>query len=71
MVRCQHTPGVVCQQDISSAIAALKSKRVVVAKPMLSHSAYPKTYAYSAQDSAGVGESDQFLNRYFGKDVLK
>eukprot|EP01036_Dinobryon_divergens_P024948 gene24947-33443_t len=45
IAKVQHTPGVVCVQDISDALS-LSSRRKLIAepRPMLSHSSYPKEF---------------------------
>jgi hypothetical protein len=71
IARVQHTPGVVCEQDISGAMSALKRTKAVSMRPMLSSNPYPKNYAYSPGEYKGQGETKDFLNRYNGKDDLK
>ena len=47
IAKVQHTPGVICQQDISDVLMkskTRKSKDVPIIKPMLQHSAYPKSF---------------------------
>jgi hypothetical protein len=45
IAKVQHTPGVVCVQDISDALS-LSSRRKLISepRPMLSHSLYPKEF---------------------------
>lgn len=45
IAKVQHTPGVVCVQDISDALS-LSSRRKSISEPlpMLSHSSYPKEF---------------------------
>ena len=48
---CQHTPGVVCMQDISDVMQLSKTKKQLgeggkKILPMLSHSSYMNEYAY-------------------------
>ena len=73
-VRVQHTPGVVCLQDISNIMTKRNnpnSRRAASSSyinTMLSHSSYPSSYAYSKGVSTygekGVGENELFINRY-------
>lgn len=47
IARVQHTPGVVCEQDISDLLVLSKTRKRPVPtenRQMLSHSAYPKEY---------------------------
>ena len=49
MAKCQHTPSVVCQQDVSDALRLTKKKSTYIGKSLndqLSHSSYPKELAY-------------------------
>ena len=46
IAKVQHTPGVICQQDISDVLMkskTRKSKDAPLIQPMLQHSAYPKS----------------------------
>jgi len=88
----QHTPGVVCLQDISNLMSKIRSSSSSstasssnnlnrkqtsqlsansYVNTLLSHSAYPSTYAYpkgimtyGEGEQGGIGESEQFLKRY-------
>lgn len=47
IAKCQHTPGVVCVQDISDILSKSKTRDVNQMKepaPMLTHSNYPKAF---------------------------
>ena len=49
MAKCQHTPSVICQQDVSDALRLTKKKSTYIGKDLndqLSHSSYPKELAY-------------------------
>ena len=49
IAKCQHTPGVICVQDISDVMSKSKTRDVNLMKelsPMLSHSSYPKALAF-------------------------
>ena len=41
---CQHTPGVVCMQDISEAMKLSRTGRTGIAQPLLSSSSYPAEF---------------------------
>ena len=66
--RVQHTPDVVCEQDVSDILRALPNKKFKTA-PLLKSNPYPKTYAYTPYEYFGE-EDAAFLNRYDGKDKL-
>lgn len=66
IARVQHSPGVICEQDISDVIATLSNKKVKT-QPLLKSNPYPKTYAFYPEEYLG-GEDNTFLNRYNGKD---
>ena len=58
IAKVQHTPGVVCFQDISDVMALRKTKGAADVgsqlRPMLSHSAYPTEYRYVKDSTDGT-----------------
>jgi len=49
IAKCQHTPGVVCVQDVTDLLKMTKrggSSRVSSPRPLLQHAAYPKELEY-------------------------
>jgi len=55
IAKVQHTPGVICMQDISDALKLAKTSKISATKPMLSSSAFPREYAYTrAEDGTYV-----------------
>jgi hypothetical protein len=47
IAKVQHTPNVICQQDISDAMSKLAAKsQAYEMRPMLSHNPYPKEFEY-------------------------
>ena len=46
IAKIQHTPGVVCVQDISDALSLSSKRKAIISepRPMLSHNSYPKEF---------------------------
>ena len=55
IAKVQHTPGTICVQDISEALALSKTaKREGAQRPLVSSSAFPKEYAYTRDEASGT-----------------
>jgi len=62
IAKVQHTPGVVCMQDVSAVMKKRGTKYADTdMNAMLSHSSYPGTYSVTGGKG---GESQAFQDRY-------
>lgn len=52
IAKCQHTPGVVCRQDVSDVLKLAKTRKTYIGKALndqLSHNSYPTEFSYDAE----------------------